>query len=131
MKYQELTILILEDERSLQAAIKSKLETEGFSVVAARTVNQALDYLKEGVKIDGVWLDHYLSGQESGLDFVAALKENQAWKNLPIFVVSNTISQDKLQTYLSLGAQKCYIKVDYRLEAITADIKKFLGGDRA
>jgi CheY-like chemotaxis protein len=130
MKQQGLTILVLEDEQSLRAAIKSKLDTEGFNVATAKTVKQALDYLKEGIKIDGVWLDHYLFGRETGLDFVATLKANRLWKNLPVFVVSNTASSAKVQSYRKLGVQQCYTKVDHRLDTIIADIKKFLEGHK-
>ncbi len=130
MKQQPMTILVLEDERSLRAAIKFKLESAGFAVITARTVNQALDYLKECVKVDGIWLDHYLYGKENGLDFVVKLKKNPAWKDLPIFAVSNTVSQDKFEIYQKLGVQKRYVKVDNRLDDITADIKEFLQSKR-
>ncbi len=121
------TILVLEDERALLEVIKIKLETLGFSVVTARAVKQAFDYLKNNVKVDAVWLDHYLLGDESGLDFVARLKaDGSSWKQIPIFVVSNTASPDKIKTYLALGVNKYYTKVDYRLDQIIADIKEFL-----
>lgn len=130
-KKREQVVLVLEDEKPLLGVIKDKLETEGFSVVTARAVNQALDYLKEGVKVDAVWLDHYLFGKEDGLDFVKALKNEELWKQLPVFVISNTVSPDKVQTYLKLGVKKCYTKVDYRLDKIIADISRFLGSAKA
>ena len=121
------TILVLEDERPLLEAIKIKLETLGFTVVTARAVKQAFDYLQNNVKVDAVWLDHYLLGDESGLDFVARLKaDGSTWKQIPVFVVSNTASPDKVKTYLALGVNKYYTKVDYRLDQIIADIKEFL-----
>ncbi len=121
------TILVLEDERPLLEVIKIKLESLGFTVVAARAVKQAFDYLKNNVKVDAVWLDHYLLGNESGLDFVARLKaDGSNWKQIPVFVVSNTASPDKIKTYLALGVNKYYAKVDYRLDQIIADIKEFL-----
>ena len=127
MNPQKKTILILEDETPLLEVIKSKLETEGFRVVTARSVSQALEYLKNGIKINLVWLDHYLLGKESGLDFITKLKQKgSVWKNLPVFVVSNTVSPEKVQIYFNLGIKKCYTKVDFRLDQIIADIKKFL-----
>ena len=130
VKQQNLTILLLEDEAPLRAAIKSRLETESFSVVLARTVNQALDYLKKGLPVDGVWLDHYLSGKQNGLDFVTKLRHDRIWKNLPVFVVSNMASQDTIQAYLNLNVKKRYNKVDYRLDYIVADIKNTLEGSK-
>lgn len=121
------TILVMEDEKPLLEVIKAKLEAGGFTVVTARAVEQAMGYLKEGVKIDAIWLDHYLLGKESGLDFVAQLKaDGTNWKQIPIFVVSNTASPDKVKSYLRLGVNKYYTKVDHSLGQIIADIKGFL-----
>jgi hypothetical protein len=38
-------------------------------------------------------------------------------------VVSNTATQEKVQSYISLGVDKYYTKADYRLDAIIEDIK--------
>lgn len=126
MVSQKKTILILEDEKPLLEVIKAKFETEGFSVVTARSVNQALEYLKDGVKIDAVWLDHYLFGKEDGLDFVTEVRRDDQGKNLPIFVISNSVSPEKVHAYLKLGVKKYYTKVDFRLDQIITDIKNFL-----
>jgi len=124
---EQKNILVVEDERPLAEAIKIKLEKSDFVVTTARTVKQALQYLEEGVKIDVIWLDHYLLGQENGLDLVAKIKEeSSSWREIPIFVVSNTATPDKVQSYLRLGVNKYYTKADFRLELIIKDIKDFL-----
>ncbi|OGH83696.1 MAG: hypothetical protein A2261_01290 [Candidatus Magasanikbacteria bacterium RIFOXYA2_FULL_44_8] len=116
-------VLIVEDERPLSEAIKIKLAKRGFDTVVARAVNQALEYLKDGVEINAIWLDHYLLGKENGLDFVAKVKEEESsWRNIPIFVVSNTASPEKMQAYLRMGAQKFYVKSNFKLEDIINDI---------
>lgn len=120
------TILVVEDEQPLAEAIKKKLQLNSFSVVVARTVEQALQYLEE-MKIDVVWLDHYLLGKENGLDLVARMKaEDSKWRAIPVFVVSNTASPEKVQSYIRLGISKYYAKADYRLDKIIEDIKEFL-----
>jgi CheY-like chemotaxis protein len=121
------TILVVEDERPLLEAIQAKLEKGDFEVVTARTVKQALDYMEDLKKIDVIWLDHYLLGKENGLDFVGRVKSEDApWKSIPIFVVSNTASPDKVKAYLRLGVNKYYAKADSRLDGIAADIKEFI-----
>jgi len=123
----EKTILVIEDERPLIEAIKTKLEKNGFEVVTARTVEQALNYLEELNTIDAIWLDHYLLGKEDGLDFVAKVKQHDAqWNKIPIFVVSNTASSDKVQSYIRLGINKYYVKAEHRLDGIINEIKSFL-----
>lgn len=123
----KITILVVEDELPLIEAISIKLELSGFSVVSARTVEQAMGYLRDVKDIKVIWLDHYLIGKGNGLDFVAKIKEEDSpWKNLPIFVVSNTAGDDKAHAYLRLGADKFYIKSNFRLDQIIDDIKKVL-----
>ncbi len=125
-KHKDHIILVVEDELPLQNAIKLKLKKSHFDVVTARTIKQAENHLKDVEKIDIIWLDHYLLGQENGLDFVAKLKNNKKWKKIPIFVVSNTVSPDKIQTYLALGVDKYYTKSDYRLDQIISDMDGIL-----
>ena len=120
------TILILEDEIPLQQAIQKKIEKEGFSSVTARSVKQAIDYLEEVKGIGLIWVDHYLLGKETGLDFVALVKRTPRWKNIPIMIVSNTASPNKVKNYLSLGVDKYYIKSNFRIDQLIAEIRKIL-----
>ena len=116
------TILVLEDEIPLQNAIQVKLESNDFNVITARRVVNGIDILENENKIDVIWLDHYLLGKEDGLDFVAKVKENDQWKSIPIFVVSNTASPEKFQTYLKFGVKEYYTKSDFKLEDIIKEI---------
>lgn len=112
-------ILVVEDEKPLLEAIDLKLKKSGFDVITARTVEEGKNYVNSLEKIDAIWLDHYLMGKEDGLDFVAWCKEDDnKCKQVPIFVVSNTASPDKVATYLSLGVNDYYVKANYRLDQI-------------
>ena len=127
MSQDTKNILVVEDERPLLEAIRAKLEKSGFSVVTARTVEEAMNHLTDIKNIDVIWLDHYLLGKETGLDFVTKLKAHEGpWKHIPIFVVSNTAGPDKVQSYIRLGVHKYYTKADHRLDEIILEIKSFL-----
>jgi DNA-binding response OmpR family regulator len=119
-------VLVVEDELPLQNAIKFKLGKHGFDVVTARNVEQALNHLADIPKIDLIWVDHYLLGKETGLDFVAKVKNDKKWKSIPVFIVSNTASEDKVKSYLALGVDKYYTKSDFRLDAIISEINSIL-----
>jgi CheY-like chemotaxis protein len=126
-KTDKKIVLLIEDERPLVVVIQSKLENSGFEVVTARTIDQGMSYLEEVGRVDAIWLDHYLPGDKTGLDFVAKLKDSESkWKHIPIFVVSNTASSDNLRSYLRLGVSKYSVKAEHRLDEITNDIKLFL-----
>ncbi len=142
------TILVIEDERPLLAVVDAKLKKNGFGVIAARSVDQvfnanleenglgiisvkdikeAFDYLNDLEQIDAIWLDHNLLGKENGLDLVKKIKANGGrWKNIPIFVVSNTEGQKTINSYVDLGISKYYVKSNQRLDEIISDIKTSL-----
>lgn len=127
MSDTEKTILVVEDERPLAEAVKVKLENEGFEVMVARSTEQAMRYLQDGTTVDAIWLDHYLLGKEDGLDLVSTLKQSEGeWRRIPVFVVSNTASEDKVQSYLQLGIDQYYTKTDHRLEEIVSEIRDVL-----
>lgn len=121
------TILVVEDERPLVQAIETKLEQNGFDVITARTIKQGMHYLEDVPSIDALWLDHYLPGEKTGLDFVAELKKTgSTWKKLPIFIISNTASSSNVRSYMRLGVSKYAVKSDHRLDQIIKDIIIFL-----
>lgn len=147
-KEQKRTILVIEDERPLLEAINAKLEINGFGVIAARSVEEAfnanlkknnlglvtarsiehaLNYLESLERIDAIWLDHHLLGEEDGLDFVKKFKANGGrWNKIPVFVVSNAASPKTIKAYINSGVSKYYVKSDHRLDEIVDDIKALL-----
>ncbi|MEI7718874.1 MAG: response regulator [archaeon] len=125
---QKKVVLVVEDERPLLEAIKLKLEKNNFEVVTARSIDQAKEYVDSLTKIDVIWLDHYLIGKGNGLDFIVWCKEenNVKCNSVPIFVVSNTASADKVASYISLGIKKYFVKSNHKLDEIITEISKSL-----
>ena len=121
-------ILLVEDEQPLIDAIKNKLEYGLYSVTVAKSAAEAFSALAKDPNIDAIWLDHYLLGKETGLDFITGIKtDGNKWKNIPVFVVSNTATPDKIHSYMRLGVTDYYTKADHRLDKIVDDITIFLG----
>jgi len=124
---KEKILLIVEDERPLLEAIKKKFEDQHFSTVTARSVDQAMNYINEIEGISGIWLDHYLLGEKDGIDLIEDLKRKSSkFDDIPIFVVSNTASSDKVRLYKDLDVVEYYVKADHKLEEIVNDIKDHL-----
>lgn len=122
-KPQKHTILVIEDDMPLQKAIRLKLEQTGFQVFSAQNMKEALEELESHPDKEVIWLDHYLLGKEDGLDFLMKVKaENSSWKKIPVFVVSNSVTHEKVQSYLKLGAEKYFAKAEHPLAEIISDI---------
>lgn len=126
---KDYTILVVEDELPLQKIIQQKLENHGLNVITSRSVAQAKDYLQELDQVDAIWLDHYLLGDGSGLDFVAYLKESTCpYNSIPLFIVSNSVGKDKIDAYLHLGVSNYFTKSHTKLSEIISDILEQITG---
>lgn len=119
------TILVVEDDTPLMEAVQMKLEKCGFRVVTARSVESAMG--TKILEIDGIWLDHNLIGKENGIDFVVQLKaKGGKFKDIPIFVVSNTSSLDLRKSYANLGVLNYFVKAEHKLGELIKQVQNNL-----
>ncbi len=121
---QQKTILVVEDDEALLEAIERQFTERGFRVRTAKDVEKAMKEIEHEGSLDAIWLDHYLLGRANGLDFVARVKNHEEWKNIPIFVVSNSSGPISVESYIRLGVSQYYTKSDYDLGQIIEDIEK-------
>lgn len=118
--------MVVEDETLLLQAISKKIKLTGMDVLSCASGQQAIDYLGSLDELpDAIWLDYYLKDM-NGLAFMQELKQNAKWANIPVLVVSNSASPDKVSNMLGLGAKKYILKAEYRLDEIIAMIRDFI-----
>jgi DNA-binding response OmpR family regulator len=126
MSKQDPTVLVVEDEVLLLQAITKKLKLSGMDALSCSSGQQAIDYLESIDELpDVIWLDYYLKDM-NGLSFMQALKKNEKWAAIPVLVVSNSASPEKVHNMLALGAKKYILKAEYRLDEIIAMIRDFI-----
>ncbi len=120
------TILVLEDETVLLEAIVKKLQTNGYSVTSSLTGEHALkSLLSMPEKPALIWLDFYLKDM-NGKDFMIELQKHDELKDIPVIVVSNSISDDLVTNMLGLGVKKYMLKANYALDDIIREMKAFI-----
>jgi len=118
MSKQNPKVMVVEDEELLLKAITKKLELNNIGVLPFSGGQQAIDYLNTSEELpDAIWLDYYLK-DINGLEFMHKIKENPKWTNIPVIVVSNSASAEKVDNMLALGAAKYLLKAQYRLDQI-------------
>ena len=117
-------ILFIEDEAALQKTFGDILKSEGFEVISALDGETGLNLVEEE-KPDLVLLDLILP-KIHGLDVLKEIKQNENTKNIPVIVLTNIESIDKIDKALELGATTYLVKSDYSLEDVIAKIKKAL-----
>lgn len=119
-----LKIMVVEDEPLLLEAIGTKLKKEKIDSILCFGGKQAIDYLSNNEDLpDAVWLDYYLKDMD-GLSFMGVIKQNPKWQNIPVVVVSNSASTDKVGNMLALGVKKYLLKAQYRLDDIIGIIRE-------
>jgi CheY-like chemotaxis protein len=124
MENKSLVVMVVEDEDLLLTAITKKLELMHKSVIACLSGDEAINKLKNTTKLpDVIWLDYYLKDM-NGLEFMAQLKDNPEWQNIPVMVVSNSASTDKVTKMLALGAKKYMLKAESKLDDLVAMIEE-------
>lgn len=117
-------ILFIEDEAALQKTFGDILKSEGFEVISALDGETGLNLAKKE-NPDLVLLDLILP-KIHGLDVLREIKQNENTKNIPVIVLTNIESIEKIDKALELGATTYLVKSDYSLEDVIAKIKKAL-----
>ncbi len=125
---KDFTILVVEDEDMLLKAITRKLELAGKKVIPCISGRVALEYLNQSQEIpDAIWLDFYLKDM-NGLEFMYELKKDENRANIPVLVVSNSASTDKVTKMLALGAKKYLLKAESKLDDLVSEISSIMNG---
>ena len=118
--------MVVEDESMLLQAINKKLTALGIEVISCVSGKQAVDYLDALTEVpDAIWLDYFLKDM-NGLEFMSEMKKHKGWENVPVLVVSNSASPDKVSHMIALGAKRYVIKAEHRLDEIVEIIKKLV-----
>jgi len=120
-------IMVIEDEKTLLEVIGKKINsTEDLQAFLYDNGTDALADLKNHrILPDLIWLDYYLTDME-GLQFVQEINKDQALTNIPIFVISNSISHNKVHYMLALGVDNYLLKAEHQLSDIIYNIRSFL-----
>lgn len=117
-------ILFVEDEPSLQKAIKEVLTQEKFEVLIASDGEEGLKLVKEK-KPDLILLDLILP-KKDGFEVLKELKEDDSTKDIPVIVLTNLEGTGDVEKALELGATTYLVKANYKLDDVVVKIKDFL-----
>ncbi len=123
-----ISILIVDDERSMRDFLKILLNKEGYKVDTASDGNQALEYIKEKA-FDLVITDIQMTGM-SGLELLNAIKEHSP--TLPVVIITAFASPDDAVFAMKNGAFD-YVSKPFNVDeiksvVISATSKKHLNG---
>jgi two-component system, OmpR family, response regulator VicR len=116
-------ILIIEDDRALQAALVEALKQEGYETVSAFDGEEGLERAKKE-KPNLILLDIILP-KKDGYEVLGEIK-NDPNMNIPVMILTNLEEIGNVQKALDLGAKTFMVKSDFSLKDIVEKIKENL-----
>ena len=119
-----MNILVIEDNRTLQGAIRRALAKSGYQVTVAGDGHEGLDVACKLLP-DLIVLDIMLPGL-SGTCVLRALRNQAATKIIPVFVLTG-LSQKNERRLLEAGATRYFEKSDSLLDRDFAALIQAVG----
>ncbi|HEV8309219.1 MAG TPA: response regulator [Methylomirabilota bacterium] len=108
-KYRrDLPILVVDDDPDVRQLIRRTLEREGYTVAEAEHGRAALEYLQ--ARAPGLILLDLMMPEMDGFEFVAEVRKRDAWRAIPIVVVTakhlSAEDRQRLNGYVERVLQK-------------------------
>jgi len=118
------TILIVEDEQSIQGALCDKLREEGFLVLEARNGQEGLN-VALSKRPDLILLDIVMPVMD-GMTMLKSLRQDSWGKNVSVMLLTNLTEQEKVSEAVALGSFDYLVKTDWSLADVVKKIKEKL-----
>lgn len=118
---KEKIVFIVEDDVFLVKAYQIKLEKEGIKVWTATDGKEALTFLEKDPP-SAVMLDLMLP-HVSGFEVLAAIRQREKWKNVPVFVLTNLGQPQDTQRCQELGVAEYIVKANTKINDIIEKVK--------
>ncbi|ADU62883.1 MAG: response regulator [Pseudodesulfovibrio sp.] len=118
-------ILIVDDSKTVRNLVAFIMKKEGFKVTTAEDGLDGLEKLYSAKEVDLIVSDVNMPRMD-GLTFIKTVREQEAYRDIPIVVLS-TEGQDKdIQTGLTVGANLYMVK-PAQPEKLVRNVKMLLG----
>jgi CheY-like chemotaxis protein len=102
-------VLLIEDDIFISDIYQMKMRTEGLEVIAAMNGAEAIKSLEEGLIPDLILLD-IIMPYMNGMEVLKRLKTEEAWKNIPVMLLTNLSDKSQVDDCMNLGANDYLVK---------------------
>ena len=117
-------ILIVEDDVFIRDIYQVKFSQEGFNVVLAENGIEALKKMEETVP-DIILLDIIMPYMD-GMETLKNIRKNDAWKKIPIIMLTNISEKEKVTQGLDEGASDYMIKSHFTPSEVVGKVNALL-----
>jgi CheY-like chemotaxis protein len=122
-------VLVVDDDAGVRQLLRRMLEPEGYAVVEAENGRVALERLRE-VAPSVVLLD-LMMPEMDGFEFVAEFRQHEAWRGIPIIVVTaKDLSRDDRER-LNGSVQRVLQKGAHGRDELLAEVREMVAASVA
>jgi CheY-like chemotaxis protein len=123
------TVLILDDEKTIRETGRRFLEKWGYGCVEADSIDAALEAIQSTQVIAAI-LDVHLPGAHSGLDMLAAFREIDEFKAIPILIMTGSVLTESEQASVKKHRAALFYKPE-GFNTIISFLDQLTGRDRS
>ncbi|MFN8847186.1 MAG: response regulator [Bdellovibrionales bacterium] len=122
-KLDPKTILIIEDDDSMQSALIRMLEPEGYVLRMARDASELTNLLDDS-PVDLILMDIGLPWID-GFELAEMLKQHSTLKDIPLLFVSGQATDEDMEKAFDIGADG-FLKKPFEVSKLRSTIKQLL-----
>ena len=101
--------LVVDDSRAIRSIIGKTVKELGFELLEAGNGKEALERLEAAGTVELVLVDWNMP-EMNGFDFLVAARQNPAWKDTVIMMVTTETEMAQMQRALEAGANEYVMK---------------------
>ncbi len=118
-------ILIVDDSKTVRNLVAFIMKREGFAITTAEDGLDGLEKLYAAAKVDLIISDVNMPRMD-GFTFIKTVREQEAYRDLPIVVLSTEGQEKDIQLGMSLGAN-LYLVKPAQPDKMVKNIRMLLG----
>lgn len=120
------TILYVEDSSTLVNMVKYYFEGEGYTVLSAENVDEAMKILEKEKRINLFLLDIVLRGtHKTGYNLVKEIRRHEIYKETPVIITSSRDAKRSEITALRAGASM-FVPKPYDLDELFGHVERLI-----
>lgn len=116
--------LVIDHNEHVAYMLRFMLERAGYDVIVAANGRDAQTVVENVAPVDVVLLDLILP-YVSGYQLIAELRDDPAWQDVPIVVLSSKVLEDDVVRALDLGAND-YVTKPFRPQELLARLRRIV-----
>ena len=101
-------VLVVDEHENSRNLLKRRLAVSGYEVIPAADITQATNWLSKGI-IDVIFLNMFIGGTSS-YDFLVSLKENEAYRGIPVIMISSDSDIELVVRCIEAGAEDYLVR---------------------